>query len=156
MRSLNQLQWLQKLVVRARLLYFNRVWGMSIHPTVKMSMTAKFDKTYPKGMHIDEESYVAFGAAILTHDRTRTMYRDTYIGKRCFIGARSLIMPGVRVGDGSIVAAGAVVTRDVPAGTIVAGNPARIIRRDIKVGPYGRLRQPDPSVSAPVPSHLQG
>ncbi len=153
MRSLNQLQWLQMLVVRMRLFYFNRIWGMSIHPTVRMSMTAKFDMTYPKGMHIDAESYVAFGAAILTHDRTRTLYRDTCIGKRCFIGARSLIMPGVQVGDGSIVAAGSVVTRDVPAGTIVAGNPARIIRRDIQVGPYGRLRRPDPSASTPVPSH---
>lgn len=139
MASLNTFQWLQKLVVKARLLWFNKVWGMSIHPTVRMSMTAKFDKTYPKGMHIDAESYVAFGAAILTHDRTRAIYRDTYIGKRCFIGANSMIMPGVKVGDSCVVAAGAIVTKDVPSGCVVAGNPATIIREGVATGPYGRL-----------------
>lgn len=49
-------------------------------------------------------------------------------------------MPGVVIGDGSIVAAGSVVTKDVPARSIVAGNPARVIRSDIDTGPYGRLR----------------
>lgn len=139
MRSLNKLAWLQKAIVRVRLFYFNRIWGMSIHPTVKMSMTARFDKTYPAGMHIDAETYVAFDAAILTHDRTRATYRHTYIGKRCFIGARSMIMPGVTVGDSCVVAAGAIVTKDVPSGCVVAGNPAQVIREGVVCGPYGRL-----------------
>lgn len=139
LRSLNQFQWLQKLIVKIRMFWFNRIWGMSIHPTVRMSMTARFDKTYPKGMHIDEETYVAFGAAILCHDRTRALYRDTRIGKRCFIGANSMIMPGVTVGDSCVVAAGAIVTKDVPSGCVVAGNPAKIIREGVVTGPYGRL-----------------
>jgi acetyltransferase-like isoleucine patch superfamily enzyme len=46
------------------------------------------------------------------------------IGKGCFIGARSVILKGVSIGDGSIVAAGAVVSKDVPAAHIAAGNPA--------------------------------
>ena len=50
-----------------------------------------------------------------------------------------MIMPGVTVGDESIVAAGAVVFDDVPPRSIVAGNPARVIRSDIKVGRFGRL-----------------
>jgi acetyltransferase-like isoleucine patch superfamily enzyme len=54
-----------------------------------------------------------------------------------------LILPGITVGDNSIVGAGSVVTRDVPPRTIVAGNPARIIRSDIKVGKYGRLEGAD-------------
>lgn len=147
MASLNKFLWLQRTLIRARLYYYNRIWGMSLHPTVRMSMTAKFDRTYPRGMHIGEQTYVAFGASILTHDMTRGMYVDTVIGRHCFIGARSLIMPGVRIGDNSIVAAGAVVTKDVPERCIVAGNPAQIIRRDIDVGPYGRFR----SVDAPKP-----
>jgi len=50
------------------------------------------------------------------------------IGKRCFIGARSIILKGVVLGDGAVIGAGAVVTRDVPAGGVVAGNPARPLR----------------------------
>lgn len=47
----------------------------------------------------------------------------------CDIGAGSILLPGVRVGRGAIVGAGSVVTRNVPAGAIVAGNPARLLRR---------------------------
>jgi maltose O-acetyltransferase len=50
------------------------------------------------------------------------------IGDDVWIGARAIIVPGVTVGSGSIIAAGAVVSRDVPENAIVAGNPARIVR----------------------------
>jgi len=45
----------------------------------------------------------------------------------CFIGYHSIILMGVRVGRGSIVGAGAVVTRDVPTNSVIAGNPAKVI-----------------------------
>lgn len=44
-----------------------------------------------------------------------------------FIGARSIVLKGVRIGKGAVVGAGSVVSRDVPAGAIVAGNPAEIV-----------------------------
>lgn len=50
------------------------------------------------------------------------------IGNDVWIGARAMILSGVTVGDGAIVAAGAVVARDVPAYGIVAGNPAKLIK----------------------------
>lgn len=50
------------------------------------------------------------------------------IGDRVWIGEQVCILPGVKIGEGAIVGAGSVVTRDVPANSIVAGNPARIIR----------------------------
>jgi acetyltransferase-like isoleucine patch superfamily enzyme len=53
------------------------------------------------------------------------------IGNRVWIGVGAKILKGVTVGDGAIVAAGSVVTRDVPAATLVAGNPARVIREQV-------------------------
>jgi acetyltransferase-like isoleucine patch superfamily enzyme len=53
--------------------------------------------------------------------------RDILVGNDVWIGANAVILAGVAVGDRAIVAAGAVVTRDVPPNTIVGGVPARII-----------------------------
>ena len=51
------------------------------------------------------------------------------IGKNVWIGSNATVLPGVSIGDGAIVAAGAVVTRDIPAKTIAAGVPAKVIRK---------------------------
>jgi acetyltransferase-like isoleucine patch superfamily enzyme len=51
------------------------------------------------------------------------------IGDGCWIGARAMILPGVTIGKRVLVAAGAVVTRDVPDDSLVAGNPARVVRQ---------------------------
>lgn len=51
------------------------------------------------------------------------------IGDCAWIAARSIVLPGVTVGEGAVIAAGAVVTKDVPAWSIVAGNPAKFIKR---------------------------
>lgn len=50
------------------------------------------------------------------------------IGNKAWIGSNSTILPGVTIGEGAIVGAGSVVTRDVPANTVVAGNPARPLK----------------------------
>jgi acetyltransferase-like isoleucine patch superfamily enzyme len=50
------------------------------------------------------------------------------IGDRAWIGARAIILKGVRIGDDAVIAAGSVVTRDVPARSVVAGVPARVVR----------------------------
>ncbi|MCE4945621.1 CatB-related O-acetyltransferase [Streptomyces albulus] len=54
---------------------------------------------------------------------------DTVVGNDVWFGYRATVMPGVRIGDGAIIAAGALVTADVPPYTIVGGNPARPIRQ---------------------------
>lgn len=54
---------------------------------------------------------------------------EIVIGKDVWIGARAIILPGVHIGDYSVVAAGSVVTKDVPSGVLVAGAPAVIKKR---------------------------
>lgn len=56
------------------------------------------------------------------------------IGKRCWIGANAVILPGVELGDDVVVGAGAVVTRSVASGTTVAGNPAQPFERPVVTG----------------------
>ena len=50
------------------------------------------------------------------------------IGKNVWLGASVTVVPGVTIGDNAVIAAGAVVTKDVPANTIAAGVPAKVIR----------------------------
>lgn len=63
------------------------------------------------------------------HDWSVTVSKEVVIRSGCWIGARAMICKGVTLGEGVIVGAGSIVTRDVEAWTIVAGNPARVIRR---------------------------
>lgn len=142
-RGLNRLKGLRRILVKAKWLYFTKVWGMDIHETANFSLSASFDRTFPIGVHIGPETYVAFDAKVLTHDMTRGLYLHTRIGARCFIGGRSLILPGIEIGEGSVVGAGSVVTKSVPPGSIVAGNPAKVLREGIEVGPYGRFLDAD-------------
>lgn len=86
---------------------------------------------------IGDRTTVSVEVLFITHDGTgwlvqdergrRYKYGRISIGSGCFIGARATVMPGVQIGDGSIVAAGALVTESVPPGVIVAGVPARIV-----------------------------
>lgn len=66
---------------------------------------------------------------IAPEDRGTLYPAPIAIGKNVWIGAAATIVPGVTIGDNSIVGAGSVVTKDVPANTIVAGVPAKIIRK---------------------------
>lgn len=126
-------------VISTMHLMYTKIYGMHINKKARISFGAKLDKTNPKGVHIDEDSYVASGAIIFAHDFARGIHKDTYIGKRCFIGANAIIMCGVTIGDEVIVGSGAIVTKDIPSNCIVAGNPAKIIKVDILTGKFGQL-----------------
>lgn len=59
----------------------------------------------------------------------RPPFKRTIIGKDVWVGANAVVISGTRIGDGAVVAAGSVVTRDVPPMSVVAGVPARVVRR---------------------------
>lgn len=61
-------------------------------------------------------------------DRTTVLLKPIVVKRNAWIGAGATILPGVTIGENSIVAAGAVVSRDVPANTVVAGVPAKVVK----------------------------
>ena len=136
--------WRVREIIREWLISIQRVYylyyGYDISKTAKISLGAKLDKAAPQRIHIGDESYVASGARILGHDYCRAKGVDTRIGKRCFIGADSLVLPGVELKDSTIVAAGAVVTKSPGVGgVILAGNPAKIIKENVQTKKYGMI-----------------
>ena len=116
-----------------------KIHGNHLAPTVRLSRTTMLDKTNPGGVFVDEYTYFAAGAIVLAHDMCRMLRTETHIGRRCFIGVNAIIMPGVTIGDEVIVGSGAVVTKDVPSNSIVAGNPAKIIKEGVHTKNYGML-----------------
>jgi len=147
-RGLNRIIPLIRALTGLKRLWLRHFWGMDLHPTVHVSMSAKLDRSFPIGVHVDAYTWIAFEAYILTHDRTRGLHVHTRIGKNCFIGGRSMILPGVEIGDNCVIGAGSVVTKSVPPFSLVAGNPARVLREGIEVGQYGRFLTADATESS--------
>lgn len=130
--------WLYNKLVAFYPWVYRNLYGMSIEKGTLISRKAIIDRgVNPRGVHIADYVRVTGGVTILAHDACRALKADIYIGNNCFIGTKAVILPGVRIGNEVVVAAGAVVTKDVPSNCIVAGNPARIIRENISCGKYG-------------------
>lgn len=107
--------------------------GMKIGNNCSIQPGVIFDYSHCWLIKIGDNVTIAPYAYLLAHDAsTKNLQNYTKIGSitiedNVFIGARSLIMPGVTVGKNSIVAAGSIVTKSVPESSIVAGNPAKVI-----------------------------
>jgi acetyltransferase-like isoleucine patch superfamily enzyme len=87
------------------------------------------------GIFIGNDVLIAAGAALMSQGHPidpprwgRNVSKPISIGNEVWIGAHAVVLPGVTIGDGAVVAAGAVVSRDVPSYAVVAGVPARVIR----------------------------
>lgn len=78
---------------------------------------------------VAQHSYLCGGSHDLSRRSLPLVVAPIDVGEDAFLGARAFVMPGVRIGTGAVVGAAAVVARDVPDWTIVAGNPAREIGR---------------------------
>lgn len=148
--SINQIRTYIKVVFIERILLFvyRNLYKMKIGDDTKISLKAMLDKTNPKGINIDNFTMITAGVCILTHDFVNQVHKDTFVGKNCFIGMNSIIMPGVKIEDNVVVGAGSVVTKDLPSNTICAGNPARIIRSNVNIKKYGIIDKISPTLAS--------
>ena len=133
-----------KIIQRLRY-YKYKIHGYDVKSSSTFERNIHLDRLYPQGVHIGESCMIASGTTILSHDHCKRVgpkeidcwLTDTFIGNRCFLAVNCTILPGVKIGDECIVGAGAVVTKDVPPHSIVAGNPAKVIRTNIRTGERG-------------------
>ena len=131
-----------------------RIWGQPLDASVRMfpPFYTAFGKTTRVGKEVfinfgctfldqggitlEDGVFIGPGAKILTEHhpeeptlRHRLLVEPIVVRRNAWIGAGAMILPGVTVGENAIVAAGAVVTKDVPDNTVVAGVPAKILRK---------------------------
>lgn len=91
----------------------------------------------PYLVSIGDHVTIGEGVRIITHDGGVWVLRAEHpsidvfgpvsIGNNCFIGAKAIIMPNVTIGDNCVIGAGSIVTKDIPANSVAAGVPARVI-----------------------------
>jgi acetyltransferase-like isoleucine patch superfamily enzyme len=119
-----------------------RWMGVKVASRVFIGYEVLLDTTYAHMIMIEEGVHIANRCILLCHQRdlkdyvvgmeySKLPYRKGTIvlRKGCLIGMNSVIMPGVEIGEGAIVGTCSLVTKDVPAWTIVAGSPAKVIKK---------------------------
>lgn len=120
---------------KKRLIYIERLKerGLRIGKNVAIVDDCFLDAAHCYLIQIDDNCTIAPNVSFIAHDASSLVHLGySRIGKihimeRCFIGFGSIVLCGVTIGQGSIVAAGSVVTKDVAAGMVVGGNPAKPI-----------------------------
>lgn len=117
-----------------------RFCGCDLGKNVHIGHMVRMDFGNPERIHIGDNVILSNGVSILCHKRDVShyqegdsalklpfVYKDVYIDNGCQLGLNVTIMPGVHIGEGSIIGAGAVVTKNIPAWSIAVGFPAKVI-----------------------------
>jgi len=145
-RSLLRVFWQKQLHMIARVtippglrIQLYRWMGVHIGHHCFVGLDTWLDDQFPELVVIEDDVTISFRVTVVVHDDAKRMDRTqagagdgtvapVVLKRGCYLGACALILPGVTVGERAVVAAGAVVTRAVPAGTVVAGVPARVVK----------------------------
>lgn len=119
-----------------------RYCGCQMGKNVHIGHMVRMDFGNPERIHLGDNVVLSNGVTILCHKRDVSnykygnsalnlpfLYEDVFIGKGCQLGINVIVMPGVHIGEGSIIGAGAVVTKDIPAWSIAVGFPAKVIKQ---------------------------
>jgi maltose O-acetyltransferase len=107
--------------------------GLVAGRNLNLMRGALVDPSHCWHITIGDDVTIARNALVLAHDASTKVHLGyTRIGKvdigdRVFIGAGSVVLPGVRIGSDVVIGAGSVVSRDIPDGTVACGNPARVL-----------------------------
>ncbi len=118
-----------------------RKMGCHVGKDVFVGDHVRIDQGHANLIYIDDRAHITGGCRLLCHQRDLRGYRkgddaaklpyrlgEIHIGKGVMIGMESLIMPGVTIGDGAIIGAYSLVTKDIPPYTIATGRPAKVVK----------------------------
>jgi len=126
-----------------------RKLGCKVGKDVFVGDYVRIDLSHADMITIDDHAHITSGTRLLCHQRNMSDYcvgddyaklgyiiKPIHLCKGCHVGMDSFIMPGVTIGEGAIVGAGSLVTKDVPAWTVATGRPAKVVKeipkREIK------------------------
>ncbi len=111
---------------------FHKWRGVNIGKNVFIGLRCTLDHAYPEYIYINDNVILSGDIYIVAHNKPSIHFKKkipsfvapVVIGKNSFIGVRSIILPGVNIGEGTFISGGAVVTKKVPENSVAAGNPA--------------------------------
>ncbi|GIP30692.1 acetyltransferase [Paenibacillus sp. J23TS9] len=111
---------------------YRHLIGMKVGEHTAFGLMVMVDVFFPEKITIGNNSIIGYNTTILAHEYLIHEYRlgEVIIGDHVLIGANTTILPGVTIGDGAVVAAGAVVHKNVAAGAFVGGNPLRELSKN--------------------------
>lgn len=115
--------------------------GCHVGRDIFVGDNVRIDAGHADLIYIDDHAHIAGGTRLLCHQRDLSNYcvgddyaklgyklKPIHLCKGSLVGMESFVMPGVTVGEGAIVGAGSLVTKDIPAWTIATGRPAKVVK----------------------------
>ena len=117
---------------------FHANWGGK-HVHFGKCVYANFNFTAVDDTHIYVGDYTMFGPNVILATAGHPIFpklrtqayqynMPVHIGKNCWLGAGVIVLPGVTIGDNTVIGAGSVVTKDIPSNVVAVGNPCRVLR----------------------------